>query len=273
MTPTGPRSGPDGSHLLRDRPDRPPVALVTGAANGIGRATASDLRINGWAVVFADRDGSGAAAAAAEEIPGTPAGAAVTVDVTEAGQVAAMIEEVESRFGRLDALVNIAGLPVAHAGASISDEEWAAALETNLSGALRCCRAAYPLLARSDAGAVVNMSSVAGLVGMPGRVAYATAKAGLLGLTRTLAVEWAGDGIRVNAVAPGYVLTAGFESRFIGGEGRRLIGELESEVPLGRLCLPSEVASTVRFLISADAAYVTGQTLVVDGGLSVRGRA
>lgn len=250
-----------------------PVAIVTGAASGIGLATAGHLREQGWRVAFADRDDVGASRAARASDPLGDDALAIGVDVTDAVAVEAMVATAIARLGGIDALINIAGVPVAHRAHEIGDAEWQATLDVNLSGAMRCARAAQPALCLSSRAAVVNMSSVTALIGMPGRVGYSTAKAGLLGMTRVLAAEWAGDGIRVNAVAPGYVRTAGFERRFVGPRGELAIAELEGEVPLGRLCQPQEVASAIHFLASPQSAYVTGQTLVLDGGLSIAGRA
>jgi 3-oxoacyl-[acyl-carrier protein] reductase len=247
---------------MRDR-----VVVVTGAANGIGLATATQLWGRGWRVVIADLDGDTAEQRRAELDDGTDT-LAVSADVTDTAAVEAMVAAVADRFGRLDALVNNAGRPVSGPVDSLDDAAWDAALAVNLSGTLRCSRAALPLLRRSPAPSVVNMASAAALVGMAGRAGYSAAKAGVAALTRVLAVEWADDGIRVNAVAPGYVRTAGFDERMGAERGR----ELSAHVPLGRLCRPEEVGSVIAFLVSDDASYVTGQVLPIDGGLTVQGQ-
>lgn len=244
------------------------VALVTGAANGIGLATAQTLGRRGYRVVIADRDAAGAEAAATAAALEGIAACAVTVDVTDTASVERMVAAVQDRFGGLDLLVNNAGVPGKHVTAQMSDTEWLAMLDVNLHGAFRCARAAYSLLRRSKSPSIVNIASIAGLAGMAGRAGYASAKAGILGLTRALAIEWGPDRIRVNAIAPGYVRTAGFEQRMLSVLNDVAV-ELERLVPLGRLCTPEEVAGVVCFLASPDAGYITGQTIVVDGGVSV----
>ena len=243
------------------------VALVTGAANGIGLATATGLWARGWRVVLADLDAARAENERASLDSSGERSLAVHVDVTDTASVDALLTAVTDRFGRLDVLVNNAGRPTSATVDELSDELWAAALDVNLSGTLRCSRAALPLLRNAAAPSVVNMASVAALVGMSGRAGYSAAKAAVSSLTRVLAVEWAELGIRVNAVAPGYVRTAGFDQRMGVERGR----ELCAQVPLRRLCRPEEVASVIAFLASDDAGYITGQTIVIDGGLTVRG--
>ncbi len=235
-----------------------PVALITGAAAGIGLATAELFVERGHRVVFADRDLTGAQRAASRHD-----GLAVAVDVTDTEAVGAMIAATLSNYGRLDVLVNNAGVPSSGASAELSDADWTRGIDVNLNGALRCTRAAYPALARAR-GSVVMMSSVSALVGMPSRLVYTAAKAALLGMTRVLAVEWAPD-IRVNAVAPGYVQTAGFHQR----QGPEAVARLSAQVPMARMVAPEEVAEAVHFLAGPRASAITGQCLVVDGGLSI----
>jgi NAD(P)-dependent dehydrogenase (short-subunit alcohol dehydrogenase family) len=248
-----------------------PVAVVTGAANGIGLATAHELGRRGFRVVYADLDTAGAQRAAMDAGQTGVSSHFVGVDITDGDSVTRMVQSITQNFGALDVLVNNAGLPAKHASSHITDQEWTQMLDVNLTGAFKCSRAAYPLLLQSRRAAIVNMSSIAGMVGMADRAGYGAAKAGLIGLTRVLAVEWAASGIRVNAVAPGYVRTEGFERRMLGATAD-VVAELERFVPLGRMCSPKEIAAVVCFLASEDASYITGQTIVVDGGLSVAAR-
>lgn len=244
------------------------VALVTGSANGIGLTTARELGRRGYRIVIADRNAAGAEAAASAAAREGITACAVMVDVTDTASVERMVAAAQARFGRLDLLVNNAGMPGKHVSAQMSDSDWLAMLDVNLSGAFRCARAAYSLLCLSKSPSIVNIGSIAGLAGMSGRAGYGAAKAGISGLTRVLATEWAPDRIRVNAIAPGYVRTAGFEQRMLSS-ANDVAAELERLVPLGRLCTPEEVAGVVCFLASQDANYITGQTIVVDGGVSI----
>lgn len=254
--------------LIGSVPRPGPVALVTGAGNGIGEYTARAFAAAGYRVAVADRDLDGAERVAADLDSTGAAATPVDVDVTVTASVDAMVAATLAAFGRIDVLVNNAGVPVANDSATITDGAWSASIEVNLSSALKCSRAAHSALAASGAGAIVNVSSLSGFVGMPGRVSYSAAKSGIKGLTRVLAVEWAPQGIRVNAVAPGYVRTSGFERRMVG-ERAHDVSRLEARVPLGRLCRPEEIASVIGFLASTDASYITGQTLLVDGGTSI----
>jgi 3-oxoacyl-[acyl-carrier protein] reductase len=232
-------------------------ALVTGASRGIGAATAKALAADGWPVALLSRsDGNGVA----EEI--RAAGGTATVvsaDVTDPEGVERAFAGAEEQLGPVLVLVNNAGMRADGLSPQLLDEEWAAVLDTNLSAAFRLTRRALKPMLRARFGRVVNVASVVGLRANPGQANYAAAKAGLVGLTKTVAAEVARRGITVNAVAPGYIDTA-MTADVIDGAAER--------IPARRAGTPDEVAACIRFLASEEASYVTGATLVVDGGLS-----
>jgi NAD(P)-dependent dehydrogenase (short-subunit alcohol dehydrogenase family) len=179
-----------------------------------------------------------------------------------------VVEEAVSEHGRLDIVVNCAGIVRPEPSVQVSDEDWAQMFDIHVAGTMRFCRAAYPHLAIRG-GAIVNTSSVGARVGMPGRLSYSAAKAAIEGLTRTLAVEWAADGIRVNAVVPGYVRTALLVETFADGDLD--LDVLEARIPMGRMAEPEEIASVMVMLTGSDASYITGQSIVADGGMTVEG--
>jgi 3-oxoacyl-[acyl-carrier protein] reductase len=236
-------------------------ALVTGASRGIGAATALALAEGGWPVAVnyrADEDGARATAARIEEVGGT----AVTAegDVSDSAAVDAIFAQLEERFGRVSVLVNNAGIRADGLTPMIRDEQWTAVLQTNLSAAFWTCRRAIAPMIRARFGRIVNIASIVGpCVANPGQANYAAAKAGLVGLTRTVAREVAHRGVTANAVAPGFVdtqLTEDVDPAFLKG------------VPARRAGTPEEVAACVSFLASRQAAYVTGAMLTVDGGMT-----
>jgi 3-oxoacyl-[acyl-carrier protein] reductase len=232
------------------------LALVTGATRGIGRAIATELARAGAGVVVGYRTGADEAA----ELAGELAGRAVQADVSDPEQAARLVEEA----GELDILVNNAGLTRDGLIARMSDEDWRVVVDTNLGGAFHTCRAAARGMMRRRAGSIVNLTSVVGIHGNPGQTNYAASKAGIIGLTKSLARELASRGVRVNAVAPGYIQTA--LTDVLPGKVQDAI---LSNTPLGRLGTPEDVAGAVRFLCSDEASFVTGEVLLVDGGLGM----
>jgi NAD(P)-dependent dehydrogenase (short-subunit alcohol dehydrogenase family) len=242
-------------------PDDPPrrVAVITGGARGLGLATGRILKARGWTVVATDRDETPELAAAEIDY--------VAVDVADSTAVDAAAAEIRKRYGRIDALVNCAGFTRHEAMADLADATWQDLIDVHLGGAFRCCRAFHPALRRG--GAVVNISSLAAHKGRPLRGPYAAAKAGLEALTRTLAVEWAADGIRVNAVAPGWTRTRLVDKIIDTGISEEQ--SLLAHIPLGRFGEPDEIGGTIAFLLSADAGYITGQCIIVDGGATIYG--
>jgi len=247
--------------------DSRPVALVTGGARGIGLATACHLIERGYRVMVADLDPLDDPATAGLVAQGKLAGA--TVDVTDTASVDALIAKAVAWHGRLDALVNCAGYNRHQGIADLEDATWQRLLDVHLGGTLRCCRAAFPALQASGRGAVVNFSSIAASIGRPRRGPYSAAKAGIEALTRTLAVEWAPAGVRVNAVAPGVIFTRMVQDNIAKGMASR--DSLLAGIPMKRFGETMEIARAVGFLASADSSYITGQTLVVDGGATVNG--
>jgi len=207
-------------------------------------------------VIVGFRTGADAAAALADEIGGE----AVQADVSEPGEAKRLVEEA----GDLDVLVNNAGLTRDGLIARMPDDDWRVVLETNLSGTFYTCRAAARGMLRRRVGSIVNISSVVGLHGNPGQTNYSASKAGIIGFTKALARELGPRGVRANVVAPGYVAT-----QLTDVLSEELRGAMLANTPLGRLGEPADVAGAVRFLCSDEASFITGETLLVDGGLGM----
>lgn len=242
------------------------VALVTGAAQGIGEGIARRLAAEGAAVAVSDLDGEGAAALAAE-LGGGSRG--FRLDVADRGAVQATAARIAAEVGPVSILVNNAGINRIGAAGELDPGRWDEVIAVNLSGAFNCIQAVVGGMLERRKGAIVNLASVSAEVGMPGRVAYCASKTGLVGMTRALAVEWAASGVRVNAVEPGYVRTPMVDNAI--GEGLIDSDELLDRIPARRLGATEDIAAAVAFLVSAEAGYVTGRTLAVDGGFLAYG--
>jgi 3-oxoacyl-[acyl-carrier protein] reductase len=231
-------------------------ALVTGGSRGIGRAIAEELARAGATVTVGYRSG----ADEAEEIAAAIGGRAVQADVSQDEEARRLVEEA----GELDLLVNNAGVTRDGLLARMPDDDWETVLRTNLYGAFHTCRAAARGMMRRRRGSIVNITSVVGIHGNPGQSNYAASKGGLIGFTKALARELAPRGVRANAVAPGYIDTA-----LTGVLPDDVTAAILTNTPLGRLGEPHDVAGAVRFLCSDEASFITGEVLLVDGGLGM----
>ncbi len=238
------------------------IALVTGAGAGIGRAIVERFAGEGARMIASDRDRKSLEALAAD----LPDAVTVAADVTSLDDVKALFEEAGERFGRLDILVNNAGVGSRTDFRNLSDEDWAEVMDVNLLGTVRCMREGLDLLKASGDASIVNMGSIMEMRHVRQLSAYAASKAAIAALTRSVAVEYAPFGIRVNAVSPGYVETA-MTRTVLRNQAMR--EALLARTPLKRFPTPEDIAAAALFLVSEEAGCVTGHTLVVDGGASV----
>ncbi len=243
------------------------VSLVTGASRGIGQAIADRLATNGSVVIYTDVDEAGARAAA-ERSPGAQA---MRLDVTSSQEITAVIERANAEFGRLDILVNNAGINTMAHRVTFDEfprDEWDRILAVDLTGLFEVAKAAAQLMRRQGSGRIINIASIAGLVPLRLQCAYVAAKAGVVNLTRAMAIELGPHGILVNAIAPGSILTDGTRRLFYAEDGsfHAHAQRMLDHVPLGRPGLPEEIAVAALFLADPENSYTTGHILTVDGG-------
>lgn len=243
-------------------------AIVTGGGSGIGRATALAFAAEGARVIVADQNEAGGEATArlARERGGEAA--FVRTDVSRAADCAAMVDAALARYGRLDIAFNNAGINLRVAKiADIDEDEWARILAVNLTGVFLCMKHEIPAMKRTGHGAIINTASVGGVIGTAGVTAYCATKHGVVGLTKSAALDHIGDGIRINALCPGGTLTEMLAEWFKDPEvERRTVGQ----TPIGRMASPAEIAKAVLFLASEDASFLVGHSLIADGGLTAQ---
>jgi NAD(P)-dependent dehydrogenase (short-subunit alcohol dehydrogenase family) len=249
------------------------VAIVTGAGRGIGRATALELARLGADIVVAEIDRAGAERTAAEVKALGRRASVVATDVTSRKDLAAMAEGARAEFGRIDVLVNNAGIYRAAAPLDVTEEHWDAVMTVNAKAVFFACQAVLPTMIAQQRGSIVNLASMAGKIGSRNNLPYNASKAAVISITKSLAHAHARDGIRVNCVCPGFVetdmwtLVAREQGALMGLSPEEFTRQRGAQVPLGRMERPEDVASVIAFLAGSRAAYMTGQAISVDGGL------
>ena len=239
------------------------VAVITGGGSGIGAAIAQRYRASGAVVVIVDRD-----AAAAEEVVARlgDGASAAECDVTSSTSVRGVVERIVAAHGRVDLLVNCAGIARLAPAEELTDAAWASTIAVNLTGTYLMSREVGARMLTQGGGKIINLASQAGTVALPGHAAYCASKAGVIGLTRVLALEWAGRGVTANTISPTVVLTPLGISAWDNPEGEAHM----AEIPVGRFAMPEEIAAVAAFLASRAADMINGADLVVDGGFTIR---
>jgi len=239
------------------------VAIITGSGRGIGRAIALELARQGAAIVINDVGDAAPAQQVCQEIQDKGGRSQVVLaDISQSAEASHLVDSALTAYGRVDILVNNAGITRDQLVLRMSDDDWDRVLSINLKGAFLCIKSALRPMLKQRWGRIINIASIAGVVGNPGQANYSAAKAGLIGLTKTVAREVASRGITVNAVAPGAIDTAMLQSL-----SENVRQEMIKQIPVGRLGTPEDVAQTVAFLASEATSYITGQVFHVDGGM------
>lgn len=238
------------------------VAIVTGASQGLGKGVAIALGQNGAHVVCLARNAEKLASTVAEIEAAGGTAEALACDVTDRAAAKEAIESTNAKHGRIDILVNNAGITRDKLMRGMSDEEWDMVIATNLTSCFVCCRSAAGIMRKKKYGRIINMASISGLIGNPGQANYSASKAGMIGMTRTMSKELVSRGVTVNAVAPGFIA-----SEMTAELGDVVMEEVKKRIPAKRVGEVEDVAAAVLFLASKDASYISGQTIVVDGGM------
>jgi NAD(P)-dependent dehydrogenase (short-subunit alcohol dehydrogenase family) len=253
------------------------VAIVTGAGRGIGRATALELARMGADIAIAEMDRAGAEKTAAEVQALGKKALVVPTDVTKRADLRTMAERTQQQFGRIDVLINNAGIYRAAATLEVTEEHWDAIMDINAKAVFFATQAVLPAMIAQKRGAIVSLASMAGKIGSRTNLPYNASKAAVISMTKSLALAHAADGIRVNCVCPGFVETDMWtkvskeQGALLGMSSEEFTRQRKAAVPLGRMETPEDVASVIGFLASPRAAYMTGQALSVDGGLVMQG--
>lgn len=239
------------------------VVVITGGSKGIGRAIAKAFACEGATVAFTYKSQKEAALKFAEELADCGLKCeAYAMDVTDADNVRTTIDTIDEKYGRIDVLVNNAGITEDCFLMLMSENSWDSVINTNLKGVYNNCKTVVPKMIRQRQGVIINMSSVAGMKGVMGQTNYCASKAGIIGFTKSLSAELAGKNIRVNAIAPGYI-----DTDMLAKIPQKAFDNINKMIPCNRIGTVEEVAKVTLFLASDDAAYIFGQTIVVDGGL------